>query len=101
MPTTIKTDIIAMKPGIAGYPSFQKGGRHGSVRDSKAVGRRCTKAVAIRTPVPKCRDTNKNWWGTGIEGKRLTTMGKEQAAIVRSASHSEGAPSGMYTCSTQ
>lgn len=29
-------------------------GRHGSVREVKAVGRRWTKAVANKTPVPKC-----------------------------------------------
>ena len=34
----------------------------------------------MRTPVPKCLDMKRNWCGTGIEGKRLTTMGKEQAA---------------------
>jgi len=49
------------------------------VSDSKAVGSRWTKAVAMRTPVPKCLDMKRNWCGTGMEGKRLTTMGKEQA----------------------
>lgn len=53
IPTTMRTDVIAMRPAIAGYPSFQKEGRHGSVRETKAVGRRWTKAVAIKTPVPK------------------------------------------------
>jgi hypothetical protein len=33
---------------------LKKGGRHGSVREVKAVGRRWTNAVAIKTPVPKC-----------------------------------------------
>lgn len=54
-------------------------GRHGSVRDSKAVGSRCTKAVAMSTPVPKWRERKRNWCGTGIFGKRLTMMGKEHA----------------------
>jgi hypothetical protein len=58
---------------------FQKGGRHGSVREEKAVGRRCTKAVAIRTPVPKCLEMKRNWCGTGNRGKRFATMGKEHA----------------------
>lgn len=54
------------------------------MRDSKAVGRRWTKAVAMRTPVPKWREMKRNWWGTGIEGKRLTMIGKEQAVRVSS-----------------
>jgi hypothetical protein len=49
----------------------------------------------MRTPVPKCRDMNRNWCGTGIEGKRLTTMGKEQAAVV-SALFTRQTP-GVYT----
>jgi hypothetical protein len=35
----------------------------------------------MRTPVPKCLDMKRNWWGTGIEGRRLTMIGKEQAVI--------------------
>jgi hypothetical protein len=53
----------------------------------------------MRTPVPKCLDMKRNWCGTGIEGKRLTTMGKEQAAIVSAAW--EGATSSLRTRSTQ
>jgi len=49
-----------MKPAMAGYPWFQKDGRHGSVKELKAVGKRWTKAVAIRTPVPKCLDRKRN-----------------------------------------
>lgn len=49
------------------------------MRDSKAVGSRWTKAVAISTPVPKCRERKRKWWGTGNRGKRLTTIGKEHA----------------------
>jgi hypothetical protein len=56
----MKTDIIAIKPGMAGYPLFQNDGRHGSVREVYAVGKRCTKAVAMRTPVPKCFDRKRN-----------------------------------------
>jgi len=44
---------MAINPGMALYDWFQKGGRQGSVRFVKAVGRRCTKAVAMSTPVPK------------------------------------------------
>jgi len=36
--------------------SLQKGGRHGSVKETKAVGRRWQNAVAMSTPVPKCRE---------------------------------------------
>jgi hypothetical protein len=53
----------------------------------------------MRTPVPKCLDTKRNWCGTGIEGKRLTTIGKEQAAIVSAAL--AGAASEIRTRSTQ
>ena len=45
-----KTPSNAMAPAIAGYRLFQKTGRHGSVKDRKAVGSRCTNAVASRTP---------------------------------------------------
>lgn len=55
------------------------------MREMKAVGRRCTKAVAIKTPVPKCLERKRNWWGTGNRGKRLATMGKEQAVRVQCA----------------
>jgi hypothetical protein len=47
-------ETIATKPGNGVYPLLKKSGRHGSVMDSKAVGRRWTKAVARRTPVPMC-----------------------------------------------
>jgi len=47
---------MAIRPGIAVYLSLQNGGRHGSVKEVKAVGRRWQKAVAMRTPVPKWRE---------------------------------------------
>jgi len=75
----VSTETIAIIPGIAGYPWFQNGGRHGSVREMYAVGKRWTKAVAIRTPVPKWRERKRKWWGTGRRGKRRTMMGKEHA----------------------
>lgn len=58
---------------------FQNDGRHGSVRDIYAVGNRCTKAVAMRTPVPKCFDKKRKRCGTGKFGKRLAAMGNAQA----------------------
>lgn len=85
-----------MRPGIAEYPSFQKRGRHGSVRDSNAVGRRCTKAVAMSTPVPKCRDRKRNWWGTGTPGKRLTMTGNEHASAAQISTHVQ--PAVEETC---
>jgi hypothetical protein len=33
IPTTRNTEVMAMSPGIAGYVWFQKGGKHGSVKD--------------------------------------------------------------------
>ena len=54
--TTAKTANMAIAPAMGGYDLFQKSGRHGSVRETKAVGRRWMKAVAMRTPVPKCRE---------------------------------------------
>jgi hypothetical protein len=82
-PTTNRTLIIEMNPAIAGYVLFQNGGRHGSVRLTKAVGRRCTNAVAIKTPVPKCRLIKMAWLGTGSRGNRRTITGKEQASVER------------------
>lgn len=35
----------------------------------------------MRTPVPKCLERNRNLDGTGMPGKRLTTMGKEHAVF--------------------
>lgn len=52
--------------------------------DWNAVGRRWTKAVAMRTPVPKCLERNRNRDGTGMLGKRRTTMGKEHAVYGQS-----------------
>jgi hypothetical protein len=37
------------------------------------------KAVAIRTPVPKCRDMKRNRCGIGSFGKRRAMTGNEQA----------------------
>jgi hypothetical protein len=36
-------------------------------------------AVAMRTPVPKCRDMNRNRCGIGSFGKRLAMTGNEHA----------------------
>src|SRR2546421_1457764 len=77
--TTTKTEIIAIRPGIAGYTLFQNLGRHGSVIDTKAVGRRCTNAVARRTPVPKCLERKRKRCGIGRPGKRRAIIGKEHA----------------------
>ena len=82
IPTTVKQAVMAIRPAIAGYPSFQNEGRHGSVRDTNAVGRRWTKAVAIRTPVPKCRERKRNRCGMGSLGNRRAMMGKEDAVVV-------------------
>jgi hypothetical protein len=68
MPTTTKTEIMAISPAMGGYCSFQNGGRHGSVSETYAVGKRCTNAVAISTPVPKCRERKMKWCGTGKRG---------------------------------
>jgi len=51
---------MATKPGMGGYISFQNLGRHGSVMDMNAVGRRWINAVAMRTPVPKCLERKIN-----------------------------------------
>jgi hypothetical protein len=75
----MKTAASARAPAIAGYVSFQNGGRHGSVRERKAVGRRCTNAVAIKTPVPKCRTTKRNVGGILKRGNLTTIRGKAQA----------------------
>ena|SRR5947207_2326372 len=83
MPTTIKTDVMAMKPGIAGYDVFQNGGKHGSVRAMYAVGKRWTKAVAMSTPVPKCREMKRMRCGMGSLGNRRATIGKAHAAMLR------------------
>ena len=50
------------------------------MRETKAVGRRCTNAVAMRTPVPKCRDRKINRCGIGSLGKRLAMIGNEHAS---------------------
>jgi hypothetical protein len=72
-----------MNPAMAGYVSCQNGGRHGSVKLVYAVGRRCTKAVAMSTPVPKWREIKSAWLGIGSVGKRRTMMGNEHAAVER------------------
>jgi len=51
------------------------------VRETNAVGRRWTKAVAMRTPVPKCRERKRKRWGMGRVGKRLAMRGKEHAVV--------------------
>ena len=56
---------------------FQKCGKHGSVRDWKAVGSRWTKAVAMRTPVPKCREMKRTGVGgtSQLEASNLQLLG--------------------------
>jgi len=73
---------MATNPAIGGYVSFQNGGRHGSVRLTYAVGRRCTNAVAIKTPVPKWRERKRVRFGTGKLGNRRARSGKEQAKVL-------------------
>jgi hypothetical protein len=46
--------IIAIRPAIGVYFLLKKSGRHGFVKDMKAMGRRCMKEVARSTPVPRC-----------------------------------------------
>lgn len=46
----------------------------------KAVGTRCTKAVAIKTPVPKCRAKKRKVGGMRRRGNRLHISGKLHAA---------------------
>ena len=65
------------------------------MRDMKAVGRRCTKAVAMSTPVPKCLLRKRNWCGTGNFGKRLAMMGNEHAG---DESDWSGQAEGMCQC---
>lgn len=71
-----------MNPGMGGYNSFQNRGRHGSVSEINAVGSRWMKAVAIKTPVPKCREKKMNLCGIGREGKRLAITGKAHATVL-------------------
>ena len=47
--------------------------------ETNAVGRRCTNAVAIRTPVPKCLERKRKRCGIGRLGKRRAMIGKEHA----------------------
>ena len=58
---------------------LKKYGKHGSVSDTKAVGRRWTNAVAIRTPVPKCWDMNINLPAIVSAEARLDMRGNPQA----------------------
>src|ERR1700677_864472 len=50
--------------------------------DTNAVGSRWTKAVAMRTPVPKCLLRKRNRCGMGRSGKRRAMIGKEHAGKV-------------------
>jgi hypothetical protein len=54
------------------------------VRDTKAVGRRWTNAVAIRTPVPKCCDMNMNLPAAVFFDARLEIRGNPQALKISS-----------------
>lgn len=75
IPTTTNTATNAIAPGIWGKVRVQKGGRHGSVKEPKAVGSRWTNAVAIRTPVPKCREKKRKRWGVDRDGMCRTING--------------------------
>jgi hypothetical protein len=82
---------------MAGYLSVKSSGRHGSLSDAKAVGSSClvsgailaihhseltwTKAVAIRTPVPKCLQKKKIFGGIFIHLTFFATTGKPQPPI--------------------
>jgi hypothetical protein len=52
------------------------------VSDTYAVGNKCTNAVAMRTPVPKCLERNRNWRGMGNEGNRFAAIGNAQARMI-------------------
>lgn len=81
MSISMKIAAKAMAPGIAGYSSVQKLGRHESPRSVNAVGRRWTKAVAINTPVPKWRIAKKKDVGIRRPGKRAANMGNAHAVV--------------------
>lgn len=55
--------------------------------DRKAVGRRWMNAVAMSTPVPKCRERNINRRGIGSEGKRCARTGKAHATSRECGKH--------------
>ena len=74
-----KTAARAIAPAIAGYVSCQKEGKHGSVREMNAVGNKCTKAVAMSTPVPKCRTRNNVKGGIRSFGTFTTMIGRTHA----------------------
>jgi len=46
-----------------------------------AVGSKCTKAVAMRTPVPKCRTVKRNVGGMRRRGSLRMRRGKAQAVV--------------------
>ena len=58
---------------------MKNGGRHGSVKDTKAVGNKCTNAVASKTPVPKCLTMKSSLNGIRNRGVLETITGKAQA----------------------
>lgn len=77
----MKIAASAMAPGIAVYFSVQKSGRHEFPSRVKAVGNRCTKAVAMSTPVPKWRIAKKNGAGIRSPGKLTANMGNAHAVV--------------------
>ncbi len=87
MTTTMNTASIAISPGVCGYVCVQKSGRHGSVIDRNAVGRRCMKAVARSTPVPKGRERKRNRCGIGSLGNRRAMIGNEHANLYINTGH--------------
>jgi hypothetical protein len=66
---------------------LKKYGRHGSVSETNAVGRRWTKAVAMSTPVPKCCDMNTNRLGPAdrLLDDRRDIKGNPQAKVLRTS----------------
>jgi hypothetical protein len=93
----MKSEPIMMTPGRAGYLSVNRSGRHGSLRDWKAVGRSYasqsavniprtsvltwTNAVAIKTPVPKCLQKKNTFGGIFIHLTFFATTGNPAPPI--------------------
>lgn len=85
---------------MARYEWLQNRGRHGSVRETNAVGKRCTNAVAIKTPVPKCLERKRKRRGTRRPGNRRARTGNEHAgreATVNTISLRSGRSKGCST----
>ncbi len=118
MRNRINMDPIMMTPGIGGYLSVKRSGRHGFIKLPKAVGSSCvrrvsrnlmhvglvdareirtwTKAVAMRTPVPKCLQAKKMEGGIFRALNRLATTGNPAPA--RTVSIGYTCESGLQVC---